>query len=142
MDLVIWLIIAAIMIVAEILTLGLTSIWFAGGAFVAAIVAYCGGNWIAQIVLFAVVALVCLVLSRPLAKKVLMKNTTKTNADSLVGQNCYVIEDIDNVSGKGAVKVNGLEWTARSVSNETIKSGEEVVINEIRGVKLMVSKKQ
>lgn len=41
---IIWLVIAAIMIVLEIISLGLTTIWFAGGALIAALAAWLGGT--------------------------------------------------------------------------------------------------
>ena len=55
MGLTIWLIITVILIVVEIITLGLTSIWFAGGAFVAGLISLTGAHWLVQLLVFAVV---------------------------------------------------------------------------------------
>lgn len=141
MNLTIWLIIAAILIVAEIVTLGLTSIWFAGGAVVAGLVAYFGAHWIVQLLVFAAVSLVLFIFTRPVAVKHLMKNREKTNVESLVGQTGYVKQEINNLKACGVVILNGMEWTARSVDNSTIAVDTEVVVQEISGVKLMVARK-
>ena len=141
MAVVIWLAIAAVMIIVEIATLGLTTIWFAGGALVAAIVANFGVNWIVQIILFALVSLVLLICTRPFAVKHLMKNNEKTNVASNVGKSANVISTIDNVKAEGVVKLNGLEWTARSATNEVIDAGSVVIVKEISGNKLIVEKK-
>ncbi len=138
-NLLIWLIIAGVMLVAEIVSLGLTTIWFAGGAVVAAACSCFNVGWIPQVIVFSVVSLVLLFLMRPLAEKKLMKDTIKTNVESLVGAKAIVTEDIDNLNAKGTVKVNGLEWTARSADDTAISAGTTVTIRAIEGVKLMVT---
>lgn len=136
-----WLIISAVLIVTEIMTLGLTTIWFAAGALVAAVGAYIGIGIIGQLLLFIVVSVILLALTRPLAIKYLNDKTVRTNADSLIGEIAIVTEDIDNIAGKGAAKIQGEEWTARSTEDETmIEKGEKVKILKISGVKLIVSK--
>lgn len=134
-----WLLLAAIFIVAEIISLGLTTIWFAGGAFVAAIAGLAGANVVVQVVLFVVVSLALVVLTRPIAKKYLDVNTEKTNVEALVGMNAYVLEEINNVQGSGRAKVNGMEWTARSIEDSVvIPAGIQAKIVEVSGVKLIL----
>ena len=134
-----WLLLAALFIVLEIISLGLTTIWFAGGAFVAALAGLAGVNLTIQIVLFLVISIILLVLTRPVAVKYLDSKTQKTNSEALIGQKAVVIQTIDNLKAEGQVKVNGMEWTARSKTDETIISeGEVVEILEIQGVKLIV----
>ena len=141
MELICWLLLAAIFIVIEIITLGLTTIWFAGGAFVAAIAAACGANLVIQIILFVVVSVVLLFLTRPIAVKHLNANTEKTNAEALVGAKAVVLEEINNLKETGKAKVNGMEWTARAKSDdEIIPVDSMVTITEISGVKLIVEK--
>lgn len=141
MAIIIWLAIAAVLILFEIVTLGLTTIWFAGGALAAALAAYFGAHWLAQIMLFAVVSLILLIFTRPLAVKHLMKDNEKTNAEGLVGETGIVINTIDNIKAEGIVKLNGLEWTARSDNDEIIEKDSVVEVKAIRGVKLIVAKK-
>ncbi len=134
-----WLLLAAVFIVIEIITLGLTTIWFAGGAFIAALAGLAGANLMIQIALFLVISIVLLVLTRPIAVKYLDSKTEKTNAEALVGKQAVVLQQIDNLKGSGQVKVNGMEWTARAKEDGMIISESEVVkILEIQGVKLIV----
>ncbi len=140
MDVVIWLAIAAAMIIVEIATLGLTSIWFAGGALVSAVVACFNDNWLIQLIIFAIVSLVLLLFTKPIAQKRLMKEPEKTNVEGLVGEKAYVTEEINNIKSKGAVKLKGLEWSARSENDEIIEADTEVVVKAISGVKLIVGK--
>lgn len=136
-----WLVISAVLIVIEICTLGLTTIWFAAGALVAALVAYLGVGTIGQWIFFLVVSVVLLALTRPLAIKHLNNKTVRTNADSLIGEIAIVTEEIDNIAGKGTAKIQGEEWTARSTKDEVIiEKGAKVKILGISGVKLVVSK--
>ncbi len=136
-----WLLLAAIFIIIEIISLGLTTIWFAGGAFVAAIAALCGAGLTIQIILFVVVAVVLLAFTRPWAVKHLDSKTEKTNAEALVGQNAVVIEQIDNLKETGRAKVGGMEWTARTKEDGVIiPEGYMAHIVAIQGVKLIVEK--
>lgn len=136
-----WLLLAAIFIVIEIISLGLTTIWFAGGAFVAALAGLAGANLIVQLVLFAVVSIVLLVVTRPIAKKYLDSKTEKTNAEALVGQNAIVLDEVNNLLETGRAKINGMEWTARSKDDSvTIPEGSVAKIVEIQGVKLILEK--
>ena len=138
--LVIWLIAAAVLIVMEIISLGLTTIWFAGGALVAALTAYLGLHWLVQILIFAVISLLLLFITRPLAVKHLMKEPEKTNIEGLIGKSGYVTKTINNLKAEGEVKLNGMEWTARSKDDSVIEKDEKVVVDSISGVKLIVTK--
>jgi membrane protein implicated in regulation of membrane protease activity len=135
---VIWLAVAAIMIIAEIISLGLTSIWFAGGALVAALIAQLGGHWALQLIAFAGVSVVLLVFTRPFFAKHVMKEPEKTNVESLIGEKAVVKERIDNLKSEGVAMVNGLEWSARSADDSVIDAGATVEIVEVKGVKLIV----
>ncbi len=141
MWMVIWLIATAVLVVMEMISLGLTTIWFAGGALVAALTAYLGLHWLAQIFVFAIVSLLLLFFTRPIAVKHLMKEPEKTNVEGLIGQVGYVTKTINNLKSEGEVKLNGMEWTARSKDDEIIEKDEEVVVDSISGVKLIVLKK-
>ncbi len=138
---IIWLIATAVLVVMEIVSLGLTTIWFAGGTLVAALMAYLGLHWIIQVLIFAAVSLILLIFTRPLAVKHLMREPEKTNVEGLIGKTGYVTKAINNLKAEGEVKLNGMEWTARSKTDEVIEKDEEVVVEEISGVKLVVSKK-
>ena len=135
---IIWLVIAAIMIVLEIISLGLTTIWFAGGALIAALAAWLGAHWVIQILVFAAVSLVLLIFTRPVAVKKMMKDIEKTNAEGLIGTVGLVTTTIDNRKSEGVVKLDGKEWWSRSADDSVIEAGNQVVVKEISGVKLIV----
>ena len=132
-----WLIASAVFLLVEIMTLGLTSIWFAGGAVVAAITALFGVPFWVQMLIFIVVTCLLFALTRPVANS----KVQKTNTDALIGQTALVKETINNMESKGLVQLNGQDWTARSFeAGEIIPEGSEVVVKEIRGVKLIVER--
>ena len=130
-----------VLLLIEILTLGLTTIWFAVGALAAFLLALVQVPLMIQIVVFIVVSVVMLVFTRPIMTKYLNKKTTKTNAESLVGRKARVLIPINNLKSEGQVMVNGMEWTARSTKDEvTFQKDEMVRIAGISGVKLIVEK--
>ena len=136
---IIWLALTAVLLIIEIVTLGLTTIWFAAGALFAFFAALLGMNQGIQIGVFVVVSVLLLFFTRPLAVKYLNTKTIKTNTEALVGKTARVIVDINNLKSQGQVVINGLEWTARS-SDDTVvfKIGDAVTIVGIEGVKLIV----
>lgn len=140
---IIWLALTAVLLIIEIATLGLTTIWFAAGALFAFFAALLGMNQGIQIGVFVVVSVVLLFFTRPLAVKYLNTKTIKTNTEALVGKTARVIVDINNLKSQGQVVINGLEWTARS-SDDTVvfKIGDAVTIVGIEGVKLIVEGKK
>lgn len=139
----VWLALFILLLIIEIATMGLTTIWFAGGALAAFIAGLLGCGLAVQIILFLVVSILLFVFTRPVAVKYFNKDRQKTNADRLVGQEALVTEAIDTLQAQGTVVVNGQEWSAKT--NETdgkIAKGSVVVIDEIQGVKLVVREKE
>ena len=137
-----WLIVLAVFLVIEAITVGLTTIWFAGGALAAAIAAGIGMGIMPQLLLFFCVSLVLLFFTRPAALKLMRKDTEKTNVEGLLGKKAVVIQKINNLAQTGQVRINDIEWMARTSDDSmTIPVGTVVVIKEIRGVKLIVEKK-
>lgn len=138
---IIWLIVLVMCLVIEIGTLGLTTIWFAGGSLLATIVALVGGPLWLQILVFLVTSIVLLIFTRPVAMKYFNKNRIKTNVESMAGKQGIVTEMVDNIKGMGKIVADGMEWTARSKDNGTIAEGSVVTILEIQGVKAIVEEK-
>lgn len=134
-----WLAVLVILVIVELATMGLTTIWFAGGALIATVIAALEGPLWLQFVCFVVVSLVLLVLTRPVAMRYFNQNREKTNADSLVGKQAIVTLDINNLLGTGQVMLNGMEWSARSAKDDVkIEAGAVVVVKSISGVKVLV----
>ena len=139
MEVMLWLILLIVLLVIEAITVALVSIWFAGGALVALLVALLHAPMGLQVILFLVVSLVLLFFTRPIAVKYFNKDRVKTNAESLIGKQAIVISEIDNLQGIGQATVGGQQWSARSVTDGvTIPVGAVVEIEAIKGVKLMV----
>ena len=137
-----WIALFVVLIIIEIFTMGLTTIWFAGGALAALLANLLGANNVIQWILFFVVSIILLLATRPFAVKYLNKGRVSTNADSLIGQVGVVEQEIDNLKAMGCIMINGQDWTARSVSNDIlIEKGKTVVVKSIEGVKLIVVEK-
>lgn len=138
-----WLAIFVILLIIEIVTMGLTTIWFAGGALAAMAAGLIGFGTGIQILVFLVVSVLLLVLTRPIAVKYFNQERQKTNAESLIGQQALVLEDIDTLQAAGLVEVRGQEWSAKTDEPKgKIAKNKVVVIEGIQGVKLIVREKE
>ena len=134
-----WLVAFVIFIGIEAGTMALTTIWFAGGSLAAFLAALFGLPVQVQLVLFLLVSFLLLIFTKPFVTRFVNRDTEKTNVEGLIGTRGRVTAEINNAMSVGAVVVNGQEWTARAVSDDTvIPAGQPVVIREIRGVKLIV----
>lgn len=138
-----WLLLFILLLVVEFLTMGLTTIWFAGGAVAAMVVNMLGGNIWMQMIVFLAVSLLLLIFTRPFAVRYINRGRVDTNIDKLIGAEAVVTESINNLESTGKVQVNGLEWTARSKEADAlIENGTTVEILSIEGVKLIVKEKE
>ena len=134
-----WLLLFIVLIIIELLTVNLTTIWFAFGSFVAYILSFFVRDILVQTIIFLVSSIVLLIFTRPIVKKFLVNEEVKTNADMLIGKRCIVTKEITR-NETGEVKVNGQYWTAKA--NKKIKAGSEAIILSIEGVKLIVKEKE
>jgi membrane protein implicated in regulation of membrane protease activity len=138
MTVIFWAVATVAFIILELATVGLASIWFALGALCALIATLLGAPLWLQIVLFAVVSVATLLLTRPLAKKYINSRATATNADRVIGRKAVVKERIDELEGTGAVLADGKMWSARTTDGSSAEVDDIVIVREIRGVKLIV----
>lgn len=138
---VVWMALVIAFIIGELVSVGLTSIWFAAGALVALIASIFGAPFPVQAGLFLVVSLALLAATRPWAQRYLNSKVQRTNADSLVGEIIRIEERVNNMDQTGMAVVRGQEWTVRACNdNETIEKGQSAKVVQISGVKLMVEK--
>lgn len=137
-----WLGLVIILLIIEIATVNLTTIWFAGGAIAAFFSTFLGASVGMQRTIFVVLSLALLVITRPAAVKYMRgRGHVKTNAESLIGKLAVVTARIDNLAQSGEVMIADVSWTARSrVEGEVIPEGSKVKICAIEGVKLIVEK--
>lgn len=137
---IIWLALLIVFAITEGVTVALVSIWFMGGALAALIAALCGAELWVQVVLFFAVSILLLLCLRPLSKRLIKQKKVATNADSNIGKEAVVTERIDNLQGSGAVRISGVEWSARSADGSEIEKGAVVRVLRIEGVKVCVER--
>ena len=143
MQTVYWLVLFVALLIVEIITMGLTTIWFAGGALAAFLAGVIGFGLAVQVIVFLVVSVLLLVLTRPIAVRYFNQERQKTNAERLIGEKALVLEDIDTLKAVGRVSVGGQEWSAKTDEPDG-KIGRDTIVEVegIQGVKLIVSKKE
>lgn len=140
MEGIIWIVLIVAFAIGEIATVGLTSIWFAGGALAALLCYALGLGLIWQILVFVGVSVVLLAFTRPWAMKYLKPHLTKTNYETVIGENVCLTETVDNQKGTGRAVLKGMEWTARAYEDgKCFEAGTIVTVKEIRGVTLYVA---
>lgn len=135
----VWLGLIVAFTVIEAATVNLVSVWFIGGSVAGLICAILDAPALLQFAVFILVSALLLALLRPLVKKYLRVKPSRTNADRLLGQEALVTEDIDNLRETGAIRVNGVLWTAKSALDTQIPSGSRVIIERIEGAKVYVT---
>ena len=136
----IWLVVAIVLVILEIMTAGFGVICFAIGAVFSALVAGLGGSITWQIVVFAVVSLLTFVFLRPVVIRFLDKKSkdVKTNADAVIGRKGVVSERIDSAQHTGRVAIDGDDWKAISEDGSVIEKGAEVKIVKLDSIILIV----
>ena len=134
-----WFIAFVILLLIELVTVNLVTIWFAIGAVAAIITTIFTDSILIQCIVFTVVSVISLLITRPLFKKFKLFGVTPTNSDRVIGK----VGEVTKRIGKnkyGEVKVYGNTWTASS--DKAIKVGERVKVLSIDGVKLVVEKEK
>ena len=137
---IVWTIVLIAALIVEGATFALVAIWFAAGALGALIAAGLGAPFIVQLIIFVSLAAVMLIFTRPFLKKLLPNKFIPTNSELEVGRTAVVIEAVDNATGKGRVKLGGVNWAAISENDEDIPVDEVVVVKEIRSAKVVVAR--
>ena len=134
----IWLILLVVFLVVEASTVTMVSLWFAAGAIGAMVVSLLKGAVWLQILVFLALSAAMLALLRPLVRKHITPKLSPTNVDAVIGAKGLVTVTIDNVTAAGQVKLNGIEWSARSVTGQIIPEGTLVRVERVEGVKVFV----
>ncbi|MCT4661252.1 MAG: NfeD family protein [Tissierellales bacterium] len=137
-----WLVLAVILAIIELLSLNLTTIWFALAALISFFVALTGLSTMVQIVVFLITSILLLIFTKPFVQKYLKVGSEKTNIDSLIGKEALVKEDINNIEAQGLAYINGQTWTARNIVDQVVPAGTIVIVEKIEGVKLIIKEKE
>ena len=143
METILWLALIIVFAVVEIMTVGLTAIWFAGGALIALLAQLAGLHIYGQIIIFIVVSTILLFVTRPWVLKYFKPRLVKTNYETVIGEDVCLTETVDNRKGTGTAIYRGQEWTARAYeAGKIFEAGTIVAVKEIRGVTLYVEESQ
>ena len=136
-----WIVVAIVALGVELISVGLTSIWFSFGAAGAmAVCAFGGPDWL-QCAVFGAVSLLMLATTRPLAISFLNDRRVKTNLEEIIGSEVRVIEMVDNKLECGKALRAGLEWTARAKNIDDVFLPDEMAkVANVEGVKLILEK--
>ena len=135
----IWLGLFIVLLIIELFTVGLTTIWFGIGALAALASNIFGADLIVQIIVFLAVSIVLLIFTRPLAEKHLNRNRVRTNYESEIGKVIRITEKVDNLNQTGRSVVDGQEWTVRAEKDrEIFEEGSLARVVAVSGVKLIV----
>ena len=134
----IWLGVFVAAVVLEAMTQDFVSIWFSVGALVCLCICNTIPYW-AEFIVFSIISLITLILTRPLVKKLMDRNERYTNVDEMIGKRVKVIKEISKYEN-GEVKINGIIYTATLLeeSDITIKVDSVVEIVAIKGNKVSV----
>lgn len=136
MDIVIWIFIAIVFIILELITTSFFLVWFGLGSLVAAILNYLGFDIYIQFIAFAVVSIILILSTRKFANRITPENSKKTTSERLIGRNAKVLRKIADETY--VVSVNGEEWSAHT--NDPINVGDNVKVVGIDSIKLIVEK--
>jgi len=133
-----WLVVAALLAVGEVLTLGIVVGLIALGAVGGAVAALAGGGIAIQVVVFLAVSVALLGLVRPVARAHLRQpRALRTGTAALVGTRALVLERVDLHGGR--VKIGGEVWSARAFDEtQTIEPGQTVEVVKIEGATALV----
>ncbi len=132
----IWILIAAVFFIGELITIGFFLLWFGVGASVSTVLNYLGFSETTQIIAFILVSIILLAVSRPFAKRITQgMPAKKATSDRLIGEKGVVIEDISPENG-GIVKISGDTW--RAISDQRISKNNHILVEKIKGVTLVV----
>ena len=136
----IWLIIAILFFILEMMGPGFLLFWVGVGALITMVVSLFVDSLVIQIGVFTISSILLLFCTRPFAKKITKNDNTITNANSIIGKKAIVTKEINSLKGTGQIKVNGEAWSAKCSKEGIIEEGAEVTILNINGVKAIVEK--
>lgn len=128
------------LLIFEVSTMGLYTIWFSIGALAATGVSMGGGPIWMQIAVFFLLSLLLLIFTRPLAVRFFNKDREKTNIDAMIGKTVVVTKEIDNQKAQGEAVYEGMPWSARSADGTVVQEGSRAQIEAVEGVKVLVRK--
>ena len=135
----VWLILAGVFVIGEVLTSGFLIFWLGLGALIAMAVSFITDKIIIQTTVFLISSVILILATKPLVRKFANTETVKTNVSSIIGKKGLVTKDINSINSTGQVKIDGELWSAIGENDMEISKGTEVEVIEIKGVKVIVA---
>ena len=136
---IVWGVVFAVAVIAELATLQLVTIWFAAGALGAFVASSAGAGTMVQCIVFVAVSTLLLLVTRPILRKLRVQRIIPTNADAEVGKLAVVTEEINDEQDTGRVRIGGVNWRARTGSDEILAEGASVRVTRIEGTTAFVT---
>jgi inner membrane protein len=143
---ILWFILGAILVVAEIFTSGFVLLWFGIGALVAAVAGLIGiDSLVIQFLIFAVVSIGLTAASRTIFINYFSREKSgpslRSGVDALPGKIGTVVSSSKGALQEGAVKVFGSTWTAYPAPGEPpLEAGERVCVDSVEGASIYVKR--
>ncbi|MDQ0361904.1 NfeD family protein [Breznakia pachnodae] len=137
-----WIIIFFVICAVEVATQQLVAIWFATASLICVFLSYLGIDFSIQLVVFIIISVATLIVLRPYAMKRLNTTTISTNADEIIGKTAIVMNDFDPLTKEGRVLIEGMDWAAKTSDDLELTKGMEVVVKQIEGVKVIVTREE
>ncbi len=141
-NMILWGVVFAVAVIAELATFQLVSIWFAAGALGAFIAAAAGLAFMPQLIIFTAVSALLLCVSRPLLRKLRVKEIAPTGYEDDIGRVATVTEEINAAKDTGRVKIGGVSWKARTEDGSMLPAGTTVRVTRISGTTAFVASEQ
>ena len=136
----VWIALAIVMVLVEITTVQLVSVWFMVGALCAALTTLFTDSIVIQLAVFVGVSLLALLVTRPLVRRLKESRVQlRTNIDRLPGEKGVMLKPVENTESVGQAKVLGKVWSVKT-DNPPLKEGDTVRVIAVDGVKLIVEK--
>ena len=136
MDVLIWIFIAIVFVILELITTTFFLVWFGVASLISAILNYLGFDINVQILVFIIVSAVLILSTREFANKITPENDKKTTSQRLIGKRAKVLRKVDN--NTYIVRVAGEEWSAHT--NDSIDVDDTVKVVGINSIILVIEK--
>ena len=135
-----WLILAAILLIGEIFTAGFFLFWFSIGAAAAGLAAWLRADEVVQLLIFVIVSGVLFATGRKFANRVTKKQPPGIGADRFTDGTGIVMEEINKLANTGKIRLGQESWRAESENGEIVPAGASVNVTRIDGTRAIVRK--
>ena len=134
-----WIISAGVFLILESITTGFLVFWFSIGSLFALVTSFLTDSIIVQTAVFVISSTILIFATRKFANKFEEKEEEQKITNSFVGKEGKVTITIEPIENKGQIRVGGETWSATSKNDTVIKEGTKVLVQDVDGVKAIVT---